>query len=65
MCIVVELFVILENFYSKGFVYGDIKSENFLFGFSGTSTEKKLYLVDLGLGMCWCDLICLVYIEYD
>jgi len=32
------------------FVHGDIKPENFLMGQPGTSYEKKLFLVDLGLG---------------
>jgi len=32
------------------FVHGDIKPENFLMGQPGTSDEKKLFLVDLGLG---------------
>ena len=48
-CIAVEALAILENFHSKGFVHGDIKPENFLLGPPGTPTEKKLYLVDLGL----------------
>ena len=33
------------------FVHGDVKPENFLLGQPGTSNDKKLYLVDLGLGM--------------
>lgn len=32
------------------YVHGDVKPENFLLGPSGTPDEKKLYLVDLGLG---------------
>lgn len=35
------------------FVHGDVKPENFLLGLPGTSNEKKLYLVDLGLGMSY------------
>lgn len=31
-------------------MHGDVKPENFLLGQPGTSNEKKLYLVDLGLG---------------
>jgi serine/threonine protein kinase len=31
-------------------VHGDVKPENFLLGPSGTPDEKKLFLVDLGLG---------------
>ena len=32
-------------------MHGDVKPENFLMGLPGTGVEKKLYLVDLGLGM--------------
>ena len=32
------------------YVHGDVKPENFLMGQAGTSNEKRLYLVDLGLG---------------
>ncbi len=32
------------------YVHGDVKPENFLLGQPGTPNEKKLYLVDLGLG---------------
>lgn len=33
------------------YVHGDVKPENFLLGAPGTPDEKKLFLVDLGLGM--------------
>lgn len=32
------------------YVHGDVKPENFLLGPPGTLQEKKLFLVDLGLG---------------
>jgi len=32
------------------YVHGDVKPENFLLGTPGTADEKKLFLVDLGLG---------------
>ena len=32
------------------YVHGDVKPENFLLGPPGTPDEKKLFLVDLGLG---------------
>ena len=64
-CIAVEALAILENFHSKGFVHGDIKPENFLLGPPGTPTEKKLYLVDLGLATRWRDAICCTHVDYD
>ena len=64
-CIAVEGLAILEHFHSKGFVHGDIKPENFLLGPPGTPTEKKLYLVDLGLATRWRDAICSTHVDYD
>lgn len=32
-------------------MHGDVKPENFLLGTPGTPDEKKLFLVDLGLGI--------------
>jgi serine/threonine protein kinase len=32
------------------YVHGDVKPENFLLGQPATADEKKLFLVDLGLG---------------
>lgn len=32
-------------------MHGDVKPENFLLGTPGTREEKKLFLVDLGLGV--------------
>jgi len=64
-CIAVEALAILENFHSKGFVHGDIKPENFLLGPPGTPTEKKLFLVDLGLATRWRDAICSTHVDYD
>lgn len=32
------------------YVHGDVKPENFLLGTPGSPDEKKLFLVDLGLG---------------
>ena len=31
-------------------MHGDVKPENFLLGQANTTNEKRLYLVDLGLG---------------
>lgn len=38
-----------DIFYSS-YVHGDVKPENFLLGHPGSADEKKLFLVDLGLG---------------
>ena len=40
-------FVVLFNI---SYVHGDVKPENFLLGQPSTAQEKKLFLVDLGLG---------------
>lgn len=64
-CIAVEALAILENFHRQGFVHGDIKPENFLLGPPGTPTEKKLYLVDLGLATRWRDPVCAAHVDYD
>lgn len=41
------------DFYGS-YVHGDVKPENFLLGPPGTPEEKKLFLVDLGLGRLCC-----------
>lgn len=43
-------------------MHGDVKPENFLLGQPSTSQEKKLFLVDLGLGKR--NLILLVEINF-
>ena len=50
-----NLFLLLAKFKNKivcnfRYVHGDVKPENFLLGTPGTPEEKKLFLVDLGLG---------------
>ena len=42
--------IILTMAYGR-YVHGDVKPENFLLGPQGTPQEKKLFLVDLGLGI--------------
>jgi serine/threonine protein kinase len=42
-------FCLFRNSYSR-FVHGDVKPENFLLGQPGSPDEKKLFLIDLGLG---------------
>ncbi|XP_074574101.1 casein kinase 1-like protein HD16 [Curcuma longa] len=64
-CIAIEAISILENMHSKGYVHGDVKPENFLLGPSGTSEEKKLFLVDLGLATKWKDSSTNLHVEYD
>lgn len=39
------------HIFPLSFVHGDVKPENFLLGQPGSADAKKLYLVDLGLGM--------------
>ncbi|KAJ4846400.1 Casein kinase 1-like protein hd16 [Turnera subulata] len=64
-CIAVEAISILEQLHLRGFVHGDVKPENFLLGLPGTSYEKKLYLVDLGLASRWRDATSGRHVEYD
>lgn len=64
-CIAIEAISILEKMHSKGFVHGDVKPENFLLGPPGTSEEKKLFLVDLGLATRWKDASTGKHVEYD
>ncbi|KAI7740681.1 hypothetical protein M8C21_027770 [Ambrosia artemisiifolia] len=64
-CIAVEALSILEQLHLRGFVHGDVKPENFLLGQPGTSNEKKLYLVDLGLASKWRDASSGKHVEYD
>jgi serine/threonine protein kinase len=51
--------------HAKGYVHGDIKPENFLLGPAGSTTENKLYLVDLGLATRWRDAVCNTHVEYN
>ncbi|KAK9130869.1 hypothetical protein Sjap_011356 [Stephania japonica] len=64
-CIAVEAISILEKLHLRGFVHGDVKPENFLLGQPGTSDEKKLYLVDLGLSSRWKELASGRHVDYD
>ncbi|XWS17690.1 hypothetical protein CRYUN_Cryun33cG0089000 [Craigia yunnanensis] len=64
-CIAIEAISILEKMNSKGYVHGDVKPENFLLGLPGTSDEKKLFLVDLGLATRWRDSSSGQHVEYD
>ncbi|XP_047340939.1 casein kinase 1-like protein HD16 [Impatiens glandulifera] len=64
-CIAIEAISILEKMHSRGFVHGDVKPENFLLGLPGTSDEKKLFLVDLGLATRWRDSSTGSHVEYD
>ncbi|KAE8714151.1 arabinogalactan peptide 16-like [Hibiscus syriacus] len=64
-CIAVEAISILEQLHHKGFVHGDVKPENFLLGQPGTSNEKKLYLVDLGLASTWKEAASGRHVDYD
>lgn len=48
VCITVDLHY--DHLFAR-FVHGDVKPENFLLGQPGSPDDKKLYLIDLGLGM--------------
>ena len=41
----------LRTVWMRRYVHGDVKPENFLLGQPGSTNEKKLWLVDLGLGV--------------
>ncbi|MED6198897.1 Casein kinase 1-like protein hd16 [Stylosanthes scabra] len=64
-CIAIEAISILEKIHSRGYVHGDVKPENFLLGPPGTSNEKKLFLVDLGLATRWRDTSTGLHVDYD
>mmetsp|Transcript_9147 Transcript_9147/g.17112 ORF Transcript_9147/g.17112 Transcript_9147/m.17112 type:complete len:599 (+) Transcript_9147:465-2261(+) len=64
-CVAIEALSILEPMHAKGYVHGDIKPENFLLGPPGSSTENKLFLVDLGLATRWRDAVCNTHVEYN
>lgn len=64
-CIAIEAISILEKMHSRGYVHGDVKPENFLLGPPGTSDEKKLFLVDLGLATRWRDISTGKHVDYD
>ncbi|OMO90069.1 hypothetical protein CCACVL1_07523 [Corchorus capsularis] len=64
-CIAVEAISILEQLHLRGFVHGDVKPENFLLGQPGTSNEKKLYLIDLGLASKWKETASGRHVDYD
>ncbi|KAK1289407.1 Casein kinase I isoform delta-like [Acorus calamus] len=64
-CIAIEAISILEKMHSKGYVHGDVKPENFLLGPPGTSEDKKLFLVDLGLATKWKDSSTGEHVAYD
>ncbi|KAK6151872.1 hypothetical protein DH2020_014507 [Rehmannia glutinosa] len=64
-CIAVEAISILEKLHMKGFVHGDVKPENFLLGQPGTTEDKKLYLIDLGLASRWKDASSGQHVDYD
>ncbi|KAL6763802.1 histone kinase [Haematococcus lacustris] len=62
-CVAMEALSILQALHLKGYVHGDVKPENFLLGPPGSSKEKKLFLVDLGLAVKWKDRN--LHVRYD
>ncbi|XP_078430032.1 casein kinase 1-like protein HD16 [Wolffia australiana] len=53
--IAIQAIIILEKFHTRGYVHGDIKPENFLFGRRGSLKENQLFLIDLGVASTWWD----------
>lgn len=47
------------------YVHGDVKPENFLLGPPGTADEKKLFLVDLGLGIAHHSICYFKHLSYN
>ena len=65
-CIAMEAIAILQAMHQKGYVHGDIKPENFLFGYDGdAAARRRVFLVDLGLATRWRDAHCGTHVEYD
>jgi serine/threonine protein kinase len=65
-CIAMEAIAILQAMHTKGYVHGDIKPENFLFGYEGNEdVKRRVFLVDLGLATRWRDATCGTHVEYD
>ncbi|KAJ3301321.1 serine/threonine protein kinase [Kappamyces sp. JEL0829] len=58
-----QLIHILETLHEKGFIYRDVKPENFLMGRSGHDTEK-VYLIDLGFCKKWKNFVTNEHIPY-
>ncbi|KAK3437663.1 hypothetical protein EUGRSUZ_C02319 [Eucalyptus grandis] len=50
--IAVEVISILEKLHFGGYIHGDIIPGKFLLGPPGTPEERRLFLTDLGLGIC-------------
>ncbi|XP_078431282.1 casein kinase 1-like protein HD16 [Wolffia australiana] len=64
-CIAAESIAIFAEMHSKGFVHGDVKPDNFLFGRPCTPQANKLFLIDLGLATRWRDSSSGQHVEYD
>ena len=50
----IQPWIAIEHCDLYRYVHGDVKPENFLMGPAGSVHEKRLYLVDLGLGEPCC-----------
>uniref|UniRef100_A0A7S0YK24 non-specific serine/threonine protein kinase n=1 Tax=Polytomella parva TaxID=51329 RepID=A0A7S0YK24_9CHLO len=62
-CVAMEAINILQSLHNKGYVHGDVKPENFLVGPEGTSRERRLFLVDLGLAVRYRERV--AHIKYE
>ncbi|KAI8973856.1 kinase-like domain-containing protein [Pilobolus umbonatus] len=60
----VKMLSIIEAVHTSGFIYRDIKPDNFVLGRPGTSREHKVFLVDFGMAKLFRDKYSKKHIPY-